>query len=210
LSGGTLDFDGTEGVLLGNVNMSITSNIAGSAGLTVADSGSTTLTPTNAGNSYTGGTTLNQGTLVLGNISALGNSALTLTGGTLSNGVGNNFALANPVNFTNSVVTLGGTNRTFLTGPITLTGNVQITVVVPTFFSGVVTDGATQGTLNLLAGNALVMQNPNNTYSGGTNVGGQGANAQLQVNSSDVFVSGNIVSGPLGNGPSHLTPTSAP
>src|SRR5437763_1777857 len=43
------------------------------------------------------------------------------------------------------------------------------------------------------------MQNPNNTYSGGTNLGTTGTNGQLQVNTSSVIdSSGTFVSGPLG------------
>ena len=64
---------------------------------------------------------------------------MTLTSGTVtagivaSNNTGNNaqdsfFALANPINFNNSVVTFSNsTNRFFFTGPISLTGNNQIT-----------------------------------------------------------------------------------
>ena len=49
------------------------------------------------------------------------------------------------------------------------------------------------------------MQNQNNTYSGGTNVTTVGGNGQLQVNTSDVYVNGTLVSGPLGTGPVNLT-----
>ncbi len=157
-----------------------------------------------AANSYLGSTTVNgtgSGQLTLGNISALSNSTVTLTSGLVANNVGANFAVANPVNFTNSVVTLGVGNRTFFVGPIVLTGSNQILISTPTFFSGVVSG---TGSLNLVSGNALVMQNPNNTYSGGTNVGTGASNGQLQVNSSDVFVGGVIVSGPLGTGPVNL------
>ena len=89
-----------------------------------------------------------------------------------------NFALANPINFTNSVVTLGGTNRIFFAGPITVTGNNQFNFSTATFFSGAVS-GPT-GSVNVISG-TLVMQNPNNTYGGGTNLGG----GNLQVTASD-------------------------
>ena len=60
-----------------------TGSISGAA--TLAKSGSGTLTISSA-HSYTGGTTLNAGTLVLGNAAALGTGTLTLAGGTLGTG----------------------------------------------------------------------------------------------------------------------------
>ena len=115
------------------------------------------------------------------------------------------FALANPINFNNSVVTFNNnaTNRIFLTGPITLTGNNQITADANGFgatgFSGVVTGS---GSLSLLGG-ALVMQNPNNTYSGGTNLG----SGNLIVTASDTIQRRHrhVVNGPLGSGAVNLT-----
>ena len=51
-----------------------------------------------------------------------------------------------------------------------------------------------------------MLQNPDNTYSGGTNLGSNGTNGQLQINTSDVInSSGSFVSGPLGVGPINLT-----
>ena len=126
---------------------------------------------------------------------------MTLTSGILANGSGSaNFAIANPINFNNSVVTLSTTNRIFFTGPISVTGNNQFQVTLPTFFSGVVSGS---GSVNVFAGaGVLVMQNANNTYSGGTNLGG----GALQVNSSD---NGTLTSaptaGPLGTGAINLT-----
>src|SRR5262249_6742201 len=99
----------------------------------------------------------------------------------------------------NTVATFA-TNSFFFTGPITLTGANSFTANTSVFLAGVVSG---TGSLNLLAGNSLVVQNPNNTYSGGTNVGGSG---QLQVTTSDVLNSnGVLVSGPLGTGPVNLT-----
>src|SRR5262249_19865748 len=148
----------------------------------------------NSANNYAGTTTYNggAGTLSLGNISALSNGPLVLTGRVLANSAGGHFALANPGIFNNRVITLSGANRTFSRGPIPLIGNNQFLLSNPTFCSGVVSG---PGSLNLVSGNALVMQNPNNTYSGGTNVGTGAANGQLQVNTSDVFTGGVLVSG---------------
>ena len=99
------------------------------------------------------------------------------------------------------VTFLNSVDRFFLAGPITLTGNNQITADSNAFgataFSGVVTGS---GSLNLLGG-ALAMQDPNNTYSGGTNLGG----GNLLVTSSDTGTSGNVTAGPLGTGAINLT-----
>ena len=227
ISGGTLDFGSAEGLLMVgpatvSTGITVTSSISGNGGLTITNAG--TNTPgisLNAANNYTGGTWINGassiaaagGYVTVGNVSAFGNGPVTLTSGTFGNSIGANFALANQIFFNNSVVNLGNAQRLFLTGPITLTGNNQIAVSQPTFFSGVVS-GA--GSLNLLSGNALVMQNPNNTYTGGTNVGGAASIdgiaatvAELQVNSSDTVNGSNVTtSGPLGTGALNLTGSS--
>ncbi len=167
-----------------------------------------TLTLSNT-NSYTGATTINgpfaSSGLTVGSVGALSNGAINFTSGVLNNSVGANFALANPLNLTNSVATFANTvaNRTTFTGPITLTGNNQIFGVAAgstTLFAGVVSG---TGSLNLDSGE-LVLQNANNTYGSattGTNVGG----GNLQVNSSDTVVSGSVTKGPLGVGPVNLT-----
>ena len=200
-NGGTIDFGSAEGILnQNNANLTVNSSLTGTGGLTVTNTTAGAIT-LGAANSYTGTTTLNNlndataVSLTITTVSAFSNGPVNFTSGQLANSVGANFALANPFNFNNSVVTLGVTNRIFLAGPITLTGNNQITVTNPTFFSGVVSG---PGSLNDIGGNALVMQNPNSTYSGGTNVGGT---ANLQFNSSDTVNGNNVTtSGPLGTG----------
>ena len=206
---GTLDFGSAEGILnQNNANITVNSSITGTGGLTITDTfaGAITL---NAANSYTGATTINASvstlTLTVGNISAFSNGPVNFTSGTLATSVApptnsqfGYFTLANPFNFTNSVVTFANSvNRIFLAGPIALTGNNQITANANGFgatgFSGVVS-GA--GSLNLLGG-AIVMQNPNSTYSGGTNLG----SGNLIVTASDtVNAGGSTINGPLGTG----------
>ncbi len=140
--------------------------------------------------------------LTVGNVSSFGNGPVNFTSGTLATSVApptnsqfGYFALANPFNFNNSVVTFqSSVNRIFLTGPITLTGNNQITADANAFgatgFSGVVSG---TGSLNLLGG-AIVMQNPNNTYSGGTNLG----SGNLIVTASDTIATATIAASPTG------------
>src|SRR5205814_5180915 len=109
-----------------NANIVVNSSLAGTGGLTLTDTTAGTIA-LNSANSYTGTTTINANpvtlTLTLGNLSAFSNGSVNFTSGTVGNSVGNNFAVANPFNFNNSVVTLGGANRTTLVGPITLTNS---------------------------------------------------------------------------------------
>ena len=183
-------------------SITVNSAISGTGGLTVAQNTAGTISlAAAAGNSYSGGTTLAGGTLSVANASALGNGTLTLIGGTLVNTFGSNFALGNPVVFNNSVVTIGNTtNGLSLAGPIALTGSNQITISTsttkPVYFSGAVSG---TGALSLNGG-TLVLQNPNDIYSGGTNVGG----GVLQVDSSDTFSGSAVLNGPLGTGPVNL------
>ena len=220
IAGGTVDFGSAEGILNeNNANITVTSSLTGTNGLTLTATTAGTITLSSA-NSYQGTTTVNgtgTGSVTVGNISSFSNGAVTLTSGIFANNIGvtgasqfSYFALANPVNFTNSVVTFSNAtaasnsvaNRIFFVGPITLTGNNQITATATnpafeaTVFSGVVSG---TGSLNLIGG-ALVMQNPNNTYSGGTNLG----SGNLIVTASDTVSGGNVTNGPLGTGAVNL------
>ena len=199
LNGGTVDFGPAEGLLqVSNANITANSTLIGTGGLTTVETTAGTVT-LNAANNYTGATTLNgtAGSVAVGNVSAFGNGPVTLKSGTLASNIGS-LVLANAFKLNDSVAVVAASNRIFFTGPITVSGNNQIQVSTPAFFSGVV--GGT-GSINMLSGSALVMQNANNTYSGGTNIGG----GNVQVNASDTFNAGVIVRGPLGTGPINLT-----
>ena len=102
-------------------------------------------------NTYTGGTALTSGTLVVGNDSALGTGALDMAAGTtLSFRNAGNFTLANNI-------TISG-DPTF-TPPA---GTVQT-------LSGVIADGSSPGTLDMAGAGTLVLSGIN-TYTGATNV----------------------------------------
>ncbi|MGD1090186.1 MAG: autotransporter-associated beta strand repeat-containing protein [Verrucomicrobiota bacterium] len=74
---------------LGNYTISGTGSISGTSSLTKSGAGSLTLATTN---SYTGGTTVNAGTLVVGANGALGNGAVTVSGGLLQLGASTGLA----------------------------------------------------------------------------------------------------------------------
>src|SRR5207248_3187616 len=137
-----------------------------------------TLTLTNAGNIYSGGTTLNSGNgapisnLVVGSATALGTGALTLTAGTLQ--VGAAFAIPNPVTFgTGGEVVFGGSNPiTFTnTGTNTLTNATPSALVAntPTTINAVLSGG---GGLVFLGGTSSFTLTGANTYTGATVVSG--------------------------------------
>jgi fibronectin-binding autotransporter adhesin len=130
---------------------------------TLLKQGTKTLTIDNA-NSYTGGTTINAGTVVVGNTMALGSTtgALTLGGGMLDLN-GNNI----------SVGSLSGNAGTITTnsGPATLTVQVGTSASV---YGGLLNDG-TSGQLGLtLTGTtgSLSLTNAGNNYAGLTTLNG--------------------------------------
>ncbi len=140
-------------------------------------------------------------------VSSLGSGPILIYAGTFGTGVlGTNFAIGNQLELgstitvggqsteTASVVTLGtgtaGASVTFV-GPISLTNMNYITAgSAGVVFAGVVKDAnypTVTGGLTLAAGNALILNNKLNSYSGGTILGGnQGTDADLQVETSDV------------------------
>lgn len=100
LAGGTLDLNARD--------ISLDNAVAGTGSLLVESEHSVTL---NGNNSYSGGTTLNKGTLIAGNATAFGTAAVTVNGGTLD---------VNGQAVANAVVLNGGT----LQGAEALTGNI--------------------------------------------------------------------------------------
>ena len=137
-----------------NVTATLGVALSGSGTLAKLDSGTLVL---NAANSYTGGTALNGGTLVVGNNSALGTGVLTAANGT---------SLAS-----NTAVTLG--NSVLLNGAMGVGGANALTL-----------DGEVSGNGSLVkTGASSLTLNGVNSYSGGTRLsGGQlilGNNAAL-------------------------------
>jgi autotransporter-associated beta strand protein len=130
----------------------------------------------NATNTYTGGTTINQGTLMILNSAALGTGTLA---------IGNNSATAALDNGNASVTTLSSTlaqnwngNWTFVgthaldmnTGAVTLDSNTTLTVTANTLtIGGNIGDGS-QGYSLTKAGAGTLVLNGNDTFSGNLNL----------------------------------------
>jgi len=163
-----LTFAGT-----GSGSWSLGSPISGTGSLVVDTAGTVALS---AANGFTGGTTLNNGTLsVYGNNTALGTGTLTINGGT--------FTAANTGarNYTNAVAiggnftlqgggTTSGTNNVELSGIINLGGATRTI----TTFSGfnnfwILSGNITNGGLIKAGSNKLVLSGAN-TYTGATTV----------------------------------------
>lgn len=108
LAGGTLDLNAQD-IALDNA-------LTGIGSLVVDCERAVTL---NGNNSYSGGTTLNKGTLTAGSATAFGTAAVTVNGGTLD---------VNGLAAANAVVLNGGTlqGAEALTGAITVTGNAAL------------------------------------------------------------------------------------
>ncbi len=186
----TVIFEGgggsAEGIILANVNATINSAITGNEGLTVSGAGTVTLVNDNfytGTTTFNGATTLNAGTLQVGNTtgqngvaSPLGSGTLTITNGIFGTAVTTGlYVLGNAVNLTpNAVVTLGtsvaGTSFT-LSGPMSLSGANQISVGSANsnvFLGGIVS--GTGASLNLIGGAGALILNNVNSYTGGTNL----------------------------------------
>ncbi|EGO0202921.1 autotransporter outer membrane beta-barrel domain-containing protein [Salmonella enterica] len=164
-----------------NTGGDFTNNISGSG--QVVKSGDKTLTLSGT-NSYTGGTTISDGTLVASNVEALGTGDIT-DNATLELNAGGDFA--NNIGGTGSVVksgdktlTLSGSNT--YTGGTTISGGTLVASNVEALGSGDVTDNATLemntggdfannigGTGSVVkSGDKTLTLSGSNTYTGGT------------------------------------------
>ncbi|MEO6847144.1 MAG: autotransporter-associated beta strand repeat-containing protein, partial [Chthoniobacterales bacterium] len=183
-SDATLTTSSSNGTFAGLIQDGATNKTA------IARSGTGALTLSHA-NTYTGGTTLNAGTLNLANASAIGTGALTVAGtSTLDNTTGSSLTLStnNAVNL-NADLTFKGTNDLNLgTGAVTLTGNSTIRVTANTLTVGGVISGAF-GLTN--AGSSTLILLNENTYTGVTNI--LSGALQLGNGGSTGSVAGNIV-----------------
>ena len=190
--GGTLNFDGKEGIVIATAGTAtINSILTGTVGLTVGG-GATVVLP-NANPGLSGGSTLAGGTLQLGNATALGTSTVTLISGTLQSLAG--ITLANPVVLNNSTLTISGSNNLTFAGSITLSD----TGMAAGTFTNTLTVSNTAQTVfsahqrcrtTVLAGTGNVFLTGNNTYTGNTFLTG---NLIVVAGSNTAFGTGTLV-----------------
>ncbi len=124
---------------------------------TLTKDGSGTLTMS-AASTYTGVTTINAGTVQLGAVDAIGNSAVTVASG----------AILNMAGYSDTIGSLAGAGlvTSSAVGPVTLTSGGKNT---STAFSGVIEDGS--GTLSMVKEGTLVLTLSGvNTYTGATTI----------------------------------------
>jgi autotransporter-associated beta strand protein len=140
-------------------------------------------------NSFTGGVTLESGTLQVGHNSALGTGTLTVNGGTLAASDATPRTLANSILVNNNFTlgqSSGATGTLTLSGPVNLGAATRVVTVVSSnaVFSGVVS-GVGGGLTK--AGSGSLTLSATSTYSGPTTVTTGGA----------LFVDGSLASGPV-------------
>lgn len=146
----------------GNTALRVDPNVTATLGVTLDGGG--TLAKLDAGtlvlngaNTYTGGTALNGGTLIVGNNSALGSGALTTANGTTLDS-NTAITLGNAVNV-NGTLTVGGSNALTLAGTVAGTGSLikngiaSLTLIGNNSYAGPTTLNA--GGLILASTNAL-------------------------------------------------------
>ncbi len=153
-------------------------------------------------NTYTGGTTLNSGTLNIKSAGAVGTGPLTLNGGTIDNTSGALLTLStnNAVNLNGNVTFTGTNDLSFGTGTVNLVGNSSLNTV-----AGVLTTGPIFGTGNLTksgTGTWTILPTAGNggaqtsTISGDLIVNG----GLVNLGQNDTFFGGLIGSGTVANG----------
>jgi autotransporter-associated beta strand protein len=141
-----------------------TGAISGITGLVKNGTGAVTIA---TANNYSGGTTLNSGTLNINNASAIGTGALTIAGGTLDNTSGAAITLStnNAQNWNGSFGFTGTHDLDLGTGAVTLGTTPTVTVNGGTLTVG----GAMGGNFGLTkAGSGRLVLGSANTYTGAT------------------------------------------
>ena len=190
----------------GSTTLTGSGAIGGSASLVKSDDGVLTI---ETANSYSGGTTLNAGSLNVNNASALGSGVVTIAGGTLGNSSGAAVTLTtnNLQTWTGDVAFAGPDNLNMGNGRVTLggTGTRTVTVSSGTLTVGGIAAGGTtaSGTIGLTkAGPGTLTLNPTAiTGSVGTAVGDLTvSDGTLNMGAFDLTTTGLAGSGTIANG----------
>ena len=159
---GTVNTSGRRITFNGGKNSTLTNVVSGSGSITQSGVGALTLS---GNNTYSGGTSLSAGTLIIGSNTALGSGALTISAGTLAtNGTARTLTNTNTVN---GSFTFNSPSDLTLSGTAALGNNITVTVsgVGALTFGGIVS-GSTR--ILTKAGTGTLTLNVANTYSGGT------------------------------------------
>ena len=184
--GGT--FNAANGDLLVN---SLISETGGAQALTKMGSGALTLAQANT---FSGGVTLNTGTLNLNHAQALGTGTFTINGGALDNTSGAPLTLNNnAMHWNGDFGFTGTTNLDLGTGAVTLGNNRSVTVAANTLtVGGVIDDGVHTYSLTKAGAGTLVLAGANTYHGDTTNSAGtlSLANALALQNSSLVMAGG--------------------
>ncbi len=216
----TVDIDladvAPNSTVFNNITKDYVLNSTGSFGISsgsLVKNGAGKLTINNA-NTYAGGTTVNAGTLVLGNANAIGTGLLTLNGGNLDSSVSNLVNAGNNAQLWNSDFTFVGTESLNLgTGAVTLGGNRTVTIsannlTVGGSIGGGAVDlikqgagtltlaggGSFTGTLVISAGNVALSPAAAGTFTLSSGISGAGALSvnPFAANSSNLTLGGDL------------------
>ncbi|MGA2066341.1 MAG: autotransporter-associated beta strand repeat-containing protein, partial [Thermoguttaceae bacterium] len=153
----------------------------GTVGLVMSGTGTQVLA---GANTYNGGTTVNGGTLQMGNSAALGTSGMVVTSGA---------GVLNLNGYSLALSSLTGAGGTILNSSASTQSLLTVNVAGMDTYGGAVTNGA--GTMALVkSGFGTLVLTGNNTYSGGTTVGGT-----LQVGTGLSGQDGSLGSGTVAN-----------
>jgi len=164
--------------------------IGGTTTLTKAGTNSLTIA---SANTYSGGTVVSNGTLVLANASALGSGTLDIEGGSLDSMVPNLInANNNPITLDNDLIFLGSQNMNLGGGAVSFGANRQIAVSNNTLtVAGPIS--ATSAALTKGGSGTLLLLNTGNAYTGTTVSQGtlrQGAANTLGVTTGGLTMNG--------------------
>ncbi len=191
LTGGTISFSSTTNITAsgyyllqgGTANVTLAGNVA-------LTKNSTTSATLSRANTYTGGTILNAGTLVLGNALSLGTGSLTINATTSpapTLDATSNLTVGNAETWSSSF-TFNGSHALTLSGPVALTANDTVTVS-----AGILTVGSLgnsiSGAFGLTEqGNGTLVLAGANTYTGNTSLVG----GTLSLGNATALGSGNL------------------
>jgi fibronectin-binding autotransporter adhesin len=203
MSGGTMVVDGAFNVTIGTTGSGL---ITGTGSLITKNGAGTLTLGGTAANTYTGGTTVNNGSVVAGKVNALGSSAayVTVNAGSLNVGTFNQTigALTNAggtingsATITASSITLSaGTVNAVLggTGALTKQGVGTATLTAANLFSG--NTAVKEGTL-ALTGSGSIANSPNITVDSGATLDVSGVSGTFAVGASQTLKGGGSVVG---------------